>query len=389
MSGFEAIDFYNVNEGFSATQKELRHKIRQAVDQHILPVITDCHMQGRFPEEIIPVFAELGLYGPTIKGYGCGGLDYTSYGLMMQEVERGDSGIRSFVSVHGALAMFPIAEYAHEQIKSHLLPKMAKGELIGCFGLTEPDFGSNPSGMITQAKKQGGSYVLNGHKRWATNGGIADIAIIWAKGDDGKVSGFIVDTKSKGLTIKPIEKKYSLMASVSSEIILENVAVPEENKLNVSGLKGPFSCLNLARYGIAWGSLGAAMACFDEALQYSKNRVQFSKPIAGYQLVQQKLAHMFTEITKGQLLAQRLGQLLDADNWIPQQISMAKMNNVAVALDAARTCRDILGANGVTHDYQCGRHMVNMESVKTYEGTEDIHKLILGQHITGIPAFDS
>ena len=283
--------------------------------------------------------------------------------------------------------MYPIYKFASEQIKKQYLPKMAKGELIGCFGLTEPDFGSNPSGMLTRAKKQGDHYVLNGNKMWITNGDIADLAIVWAKGDDDKIIGLIVDKDLKGFKTQTIEKKYSLRASNTSELIFEDCKVPATHVLDVKGLKGPFSCLNMARYGISWGSIGAAQACFEEALNYSKSRIQFDKPIAGFQLVQAKLVKMFTEITKMQLLAWRLGNMLDKSQWIPQQISMAKMNNVSNALEIARNCRDILGANGVTHEYHVGRHMMNLESVNTYEGTEDIHRLILGQYITGIPAF--
>ncbi len=388
MSQFNDIDFYSTSEKYSKEQLEIRDSIRDFVQSDVIPIIEQCHIDGRFPKELISKMADLGLFGPTIKGYGCPGYDYLTYGIMMQELERGDSGIRSFASVHGSLAMYPISEYGSEELKNHYLPKMNRGELIGCFGLTEPNFGSNPSGMVTRAQKQGDHFILNGHKRWATNGCIADVAIIWAKGDDDKVHGFVVDTQSEGFTTRPIEKKFSLRASVSSEILLENVKVPASHKLDVVGLKGPFSCLNLARFGIAFGALGAAMACYDEALSYAKNRIQFSKPIAGYQLVQSKLVKMFSEITKGQLLAQRLAELADSHQWQPQHISLAKMNNVRIALDTARETRDILGANGVTHDFQCGRHMMNLESVVTYEGTEDIHRLILGQHITGLPAFD-
>ena len=388
MSQFNDIDFYSTSEKYSKEQLEIRDSIRDFVQSDVIPIIEQCHIDGRFPKELISKMADLGLFGPTIKGYGCPGYDYLTYGIMMQELERGDSGIRSFASVHGSLAMYPISEYGSEELKNHYLPKMNRGELIGCFGLTEPNFGSNPSGMVTRAQKQGDHFILNGHKRWATDGCIADVAIIWAKGDDDKVHGFVVDTQSEGFTTRPIEKKFSLRASVSSEILLENVKVPASHKLDVVGLKGPFSCLNLARFGIAFGALGAAMACYDEALSYAKNRIQFSKPIAGYQLVQSKLVKMFSEITKGQLLAQRLAELADSHQWQPQHISLAKMNNVRIALDTARETRDILGANGVTHDFQCGRHMMNLESVVTYEGTEDIHRLILGQHITGLPAFD-
>ena len=378
-------DFYQIDDFLSDEEKMIRHEVKKFVDQEIMPNISQWHIDGHFPKHLIKQFAELGLLGSSIEGYDCPGLSYTAYGVIMQE--RADSGLRSFTSVQSSLCMYPIYKFASEQIKKQYLPKMAKGELIGCFGLTEPDFGSNPSGMLTRAKKQGDHYVLNGNKMWITNGDIADLAIVWAKGDDDKIIGLIVDKDLKGFKTQTIEKKYSLRASNTSELIFEDCKVPATHVLDVKGLKGPFSCLNMARYGISWGSIGAAQACFEEALNYSKSRIQFDKPIAGFQLVQAKLVKMFTEITKMQLLAWRLGNMLDKSQWIPQQISMAKMNNVSNALEIARNCRDILGANGVTHEYHVGRHMMNLESVNTYEGTEDIHRLILGQYITGIPAF--
>lgn len=380
-------DFYQIDDFLSDEEKMIRHEVKKFVDQEIMPNISQWHIDGHFPKHLIKQFAELGLLGSSIEGYDCPGLSYTAYGVIMQEIERADSGLRSFTSVQSSLCMYPIYKFASEQIKKQYLPKMAKGELIGCFGLTEPDFGSNPSGMLTRAKKQGDHYVLNGNKMWITNGDIADLAIVWAKGDDDKIIGLIVDKDLKGFKTQTIEKKYSLRASNTSELIFEDCKVPATHVLDVKGLKGPFSCLNMARYGISWGSIGAAQACFEEALNYSKSRIQFDKPIAGFQLVQAKLVKMFTEITKMQLLAWRLGNMLDKSQWIPQQISMAKMNNVSNALEIARNCRDILGANGVTHEYHVGRHMMNLESVNTYEGTEDIHRLILGQYITGIPAF--
>ena len=380
-------DFYQIDEFLSDEEKMIRHEVKKFVDQEIMPNISQWHIDGHFPKHLIKQFAELGLLGSSIEGYDCPGLSYTAYGVIMQEIERADSGLRSFTSVQSSLCMYPIYKFASEQIKQQYLPKMAKGELIGCFGLTEPDFGSNPSGMLTRAKKQGDHYILNGNKMWITNGDIADLAIVWAKGDDDKIIGLIVDKDLKGFKTQTIEKKYSLRASNTSELIFEDCKVPATHVLDVKGLKGPFSCLNMARYGISWGSIGAAQACFEEALNYSKSRIQFDKPIAGFQLVQSKLVKMFTEITKMQLLAWRLGYMLDKSQWIPQQISMAKMNNVSNALEIARNCRDILGANGVTHEYHVGRHMMNLESVNTYEGTEDIHRLILGQYITGIPAF--
>ncbi len=387
MKKFESPDFYNVDSLLATDEKQIRDVIRQFVDQEIMPTIADDYEKGRFPKQLIPMLAELGTLGATIHGYECAGLSYTSYGLIMQELERGDSGIRSFVSVQGALCMYPISAFGSEELKKKYLPKMAKGEWIGCFGLTEPDFGSNPGGMRTTARKDGSQYVLNGAKMWITNGGFSDVAIIWAKDDENKIRGFVVDRDTKGFSVRNIEKKFSLKASVTSELILEDVRVQESQMLNIKGLRGPFACLNNARFGISWGALGAAMACYDEALNYSKTRIQFDKPIASFQLVQAKLANMLTEITKGQLLALQLGRLKDLDQAQPEQISMAKMNNVSMALDCARTTRDILGASGITYEYQCGRHMLNLESVNTYEGTEDIHRLVIGEKITGIPAY--
>ncbi len=387
MNTYTPPDFYNLDALLTDEEKLIRSSVRQYVTENIMPIIADCHEQGVFPKQIIPGLGALGVFGSTLKGYNCPGLSYTAYGLIMQEIERADSGIRSFVSVQGGLCMYPIYKYASETLKKKFLPKMSTGELIGCFGLTEPDFGSNPGGLLTKATKDGSDYILNGTKMWITNGCIADLAIIWAKTEDGKISGFIVEKDFSGFKTQEIKKKYSLRASITSELILDNCRVPSTHKLEVSGLKGPFSCLNLARYGISWGSLGAAMACYHEALEYSKTRIQFNKPLASFQLVQSKLVYMFTEITKGQLLAYHLGKGMDGGQWSPQQISMAKMNNVSKALKIARMARDILGANGITYEYQCGRHMQNLESVNTYEGTEDIHKLILGQHITDIPSF--
>ncbi len=387
MKNFAAPDFYQIDPMLSSDEKMVRDSVRSFVTKEVIPIIEKNHREGTFPKQLIPGFANLGVFGPTIEGYGCAGLNYTSYGLIMQEIERGDSGLRSFVSVQGALCMYPIYKFGTIDQKNKYLPKMAKGEMIGCFGLTEPDFGSNPSGMITRAKDKGDHYILSGTKMWITNGSIADLAIVWAKNDDGKVIGLIVDKGSPGFKTKDIINKFSLRASVTSELIFEDVKVPKSQALNVVGLKGPLSCLNQARYGISWGAIGSAMACYDEALNYAKTRIQFDKPIASFQLVQAKLVYMFMEITKAQLLCYQLGKLMDQGTAIPQQISMAKMNNVRLALDIARTTRDILGAAGITDEYQCGRHMANLESVNTYEGTEDIHRLILGEHITGIPAY--
>lgn len=387
MKAFEAPDFLNIDEHLTSEEKMIRNSLREFVTQEIMPSIATHYENGTFPKDLIPKLGELGTLGATIQGYGCAGINSTSYGLIMQELERGDSGIRSFVSVQGALCMYPISAFGSEEHKQKYLPKMATGELIGCFGLTEPDFGSNPGGMITRVKKDGSDYILNGSKMWITNGGMAGVAIVWAKDDDNKIRGFIVDRDLKGFSVRNIEKKFSLKASVTSELIFEDCRVPASQMLNVVGLKGPFSCLNNARFGIAYGALGASMACYDEALNYSKTRIQFDKPIASFQLVQAKLVEMYTDITLGQLLALHVGRLKDKDQALPEHISMAKMKNVSNALKHARITRDILGASGITYEYQCGRHMLNLESVNTYEGTEDIHRLILGNYITGIPAF--
>lgn len=389
MKNFISPDFYQIEDLLNSDEKMIRDTVRDFVSKEVIPIIDDYFMKDEFPKSWIPILGEMGVFGATIQGYGCAGLNYTSYGLMMQELERGDSGLRSFVSVQGALCMHPISEFGTEEQKKKYLPEMAKGKLIGCFGLTEPDFGSNPTGMITRADKDGDSYVINGAKMWITNGGISNLAIVWAKcpQEDNKVLGFIVDRETPGFSVKNIHKKFSLRASVTSELIFESCRVPAKQRLEVVGLKGPFSCLNHARYGISWGAVGAAMACYDEALNYAKTRIQFDKPIASFQLVQAKLVEMFTNITKDQLLVLQLGRLKDQGKAIPQQISMAKMNNVSNALKIARVARDILGASGITHEYQCGRHMMNLESVNTYEGTEDIHRLILGEYITGIPAY--
>jgi glutaryl-CoA dehydrogenase len=389
MSTFQGTDFYNISSLLSDEEKSIQHSVRTFVDKEILPTVAENYINHHFPKDLFQKLGALGVLGANLQGYDCAGLGEVSYGLIMQELERGDSGIRSAVSVQGALCMYPIHAYAKEELKQKYLPEMAAGRMIGCFGLTEPDFGSNPSGMQTRARKKGKDYVLNGNKMWITNGGLAHLAIIWAKLEDenDKIGGFIVPTSSPGLTVSNIEKKFSLNASITSEISLVDCVVSEDHMLDVRGLKGPFSCLNHARYGISWGAIGAAMACFEEAREYAKTRIQFNKPIASFQLVQAKLAYMLTEITKAQLLAYQLGRLKEQGTFIPQQISMAKMNNVAKALEISRICRDILGASGITLEYQVGRHMMNLESVNTYEGTEDIHKLILGEYITGIPAY--
>lgn len=388
MKTYEALDFYEIDGLLTSEEKMIQDTVRSWVSKEVIPIIEKHDREGTFPTQLIPQLAEMGTLGATLKGYGCAGLNYTSYGLIMQELERGDSGLRSFVSVQGALCMFPIYAYGNEEQKQKYLPGMAQGKLIGCFGLTEPDFGSNPGGLITRAKKDGNSYILNGAKMWITNGGVADLAIVWAKTEDNVIRGFVVEKGTPGFTTKDVHGKFSLRASVTSELIFSDCRISEKQLLpNVQGLRGPFGCLNNARFGIAWGALGAAMACFHEAKEYAKSRIQFDRPIASYQLVQAKLAYMLTEITKGQLLALQLGRLKDADKCKAHHVSLAKMNNVSEALKISRMARDILGANGITDEYQVGRHMRNLESVNTYEGTEDIHRLVLGEYITGIPAY--
>jgi len=384
-----ALDFYALDEELQDEERLVRDNVRRFVDQKIIPIIGKHYQDGTFPHELVAEFAELGLLGANLEGYGCAGMGDVAYGLAMQELERGDSGVRSFCSVQGSLCMYPIHAFGSDAQKERYLPGMAAGELIGCFGLTEPDFGSNPTGMITRAERlPGGGYRLNGTKRWITNGNLAHVAIVWAK-LEGKVHGFLVPTNTKGFTAEKISDKFSLRASVTSSLIMEDCEVDEDAILpNVSGMRGPLTCLSQARYGIAWGVIGAAIGSYECALDYAKGRVQFSKPIAGYQLVQQKLVTMLTEITKAQCLILRLGRIKEAGKATPQQISLAKRNNVAMALDAARMGRDILGANGIMYEYPVGRHMMNLETVYTYEGTHDIHTLILGQAITGISAFD-
>src|SRR6185436_8283970 len=358
------------------------------VEENVVPVIEKHARAGTFPMNLVPQMAEMGLLGMNLHGYGCAGMSNVAYGLTCQELERGDSGIRSFASVQGSLSMFPIWKHGTEEQKQKYLPKMAAGEFIGCFGLTEPDYGSNPGGMVTKAVDDGGSYVLNGAKMWITNGSLAHVAIVWAK-LDGVIRGFIVEKGDPGFSAPEMTGKHSLRASVTSELVFLDCRIPKDRMLpNVKGLAGPFSCLNNARYGIAWGALGAAMSCFHSAKTYALSRIQFDKPIASYQLVQNKLAYMLREITKGQLLALQLGRLKDQGTLIPEQVSLAKMNNVDIALQVARMARDIHGANGILDEYPVMRHMANLESVYTYEGTHDIHNLILGRWITGIPAFE-
>jgi len=386
---FEGLDLYGVDELLSAEERLVRDNVRKMVDSEIIPVIAEHYRAGTFPMDLIPKFADMGLLGANLEGYGCAGMGHVAYGLICQELERGDSGIRSFCSVQGSLCMYPIWAYGSEEQKQTWLPKMAAGEVIGCFGLTEPDFGSNPSGMITRADRlPGGGYRLNGRKRWITNGNIAQLAIVWAK-LDGQIRGFLVPTNTKGFTAEKIEDKFSLRASVTSELILEDVELPADAILpGVSGIKGPLGCLTQARSGIAFGVVGAALACFDCALNYAKERVQFGRPIAGFQLVQDKLVYMATEITKAQLLSLRLLRLKEQKKMSPVQVSLAKRNNCYHALQIARIARDILGGNGIMYEYPIARHMLNLETVYTYEGTHDIHTLIIGQHLTGIAAFE-
>jgi glutaryl-CoA dehydrogenase len=387
MQRYDGVDYCEIDGLFSEEELAVRDAVRRFVTDRVMPVIERHNRDGTFPTDLIPEMAELGMYGANIQGYGCAGLNNVAYGLIMQELERGDSGLRSFVSVQGGLCMFPIHAYGSDAQKQKYLPGMAQGKTIGCFGLTEADFGSNPAGMRTSARKDGSAYVLNGSKMWITNGGIADIAIVWAR-LEGKIRGFIVERGTPGYTTRDVHGKFSLRASVTSELIFQDCRVPLDAILpNGEGLKGPLGCLNQARYGIAWGGLGAAMACYHEALSYAKTRIQFDKPIAAFQMVQEKLAWMIREITKGQLLVLHLGRLKDAGKLQPHQVSLGKMNNVQIALQTARLAREILGANGITDEYQCGRHMCNLESVYTYEGTHDIHTLVIGEAITGIPAY--
>lgn len=387
MKPYEALDLFDLDSEFSTDEKMIRDSVRAFVSKDLLPIIGDHYDRGDFPHHLVTTMGSLGLLGSSIQGYGCAGLSPTTYGLICQELERGDSGIRSFVSVQSSLCMFPIWKYGSEDLKQKYLPPMATGKMIGCFGLTEPDFGSNPAGMRTTAIKKGDTYILNGSKMWITNGGIADLAIVWAKNESGKIIGLVVDKDAPGLQIRNIEKKFSLRASVTSELIFQNCEVPTKQLLQVEGLRGPFSCLHQARFGITWGVIGAAMACLNEAINYATTRIQFDKPIASFQLVQAKLANMANEITKAQWMTYRLARLKDKGLDQPHQVSMCKMNNVSMALQVARTCRDILGASGITYEYQVGRHLLNLESVNTYEGTEDIHRLIVGEKLTGLSAF--
>jgi len=390
MPSFAGVDFIDFDSQLNDEEKLVRQTARQFVDNEIVPIIERHSREGTFPQNLVPQLGALGFFGANLKGYGCAEMSNVAYGLMMQELERGDSGLRSFVSVQGGLVMYPIYSYGSAPQKEKWLPELQSGRKIGCFGLTEPQFGSNPGGMLTRAAQKGHKYVLNGEKMWITNGSLADVAVVWAKCEDDKVRGFLVEPGSPGFKAWDVHGKWSLRASVTSGLSLSDCEIPEENLLpGVVGLRGPLSCLNQARYGIGWGAIGAAMACYDTALRYAKTRKQFAnRPIASHQLVQEKLAWMITEIVKGQLLALHVGRLKDQGKADPSHISMLKMNNVGMALETARKSRDILGANGIVDDYCIMRHMNNLESVYTYEGTNDIHKLIIGEKITGIAAFE-
>ncbi len=388
---FHNVDLIRFDSLLSEDEKLVRNTARQFVDDNLIPIIEDCFREGRFPRELVPQMAELGFFGANIQGYGCAGMSNVEYGLVMQELERGDSGFRSFVSVQSALVMYPIYAFGSDEQKAKWLPELAAGRKLGCFGLTEPGFGSNPGGMTTRATRDGDAYILTGEKMWITSGTIADIAIIWAKvtGEDDTVRGFLVETDRPGFRADEVHGKWSLRASVTAGLALQEVRIPAGNLLpGTGGLKSPLMCLNQARYGISWGAIGAAMACYDTALQYAKMRKQFrNEPIASHQLIQEKLVWMISEISKAQLLSLHAGRLKDAGTLGHEVISLAKRNNVWMALETARMARQILGGNGITEDYPIMRHMMNLESVVTYEGTHDIHALILGQHITGIPAF--
>ena len=388
---FEGLDVLGIGTLLSDEERLTQSEVRKFVEAEITPIIAQCFEEARFPVNLIPALAELGVLGANLpEEYGCAGMNNVAYGLVMQELEAGDSGIRSFASVQGALCMYPIFQFGSEDQKRKWLPQMAAGKVIGCFGLTEPNFGSNPSGMLTRAKRVSDGWVLNGSKAWITNGTMAQIAIVWAKTDeDDEIRGFIVERGTKGFTTRETHHKLSLRASDTSQLFFEDCLIPVENLLPGSGgLKSPLMCLTQARYGIAWGAMGAGMSCFDTALKYSKERVQFGRPLAGFQLTQKKLAEMATEISKAQLLCLHLGRMKDAGTLRPVHVSMGKMNNVAMALECARTSRGILGANGITGEYPIMRHMCNLESVYTYEGTHEVHTLVLGQHLTGESAFE-
>jgi len=384
---FAPPDYYDIDGLLEEDERLVRDSVRRFVSDRVLPIIAACFRDERFPSELVPAIAELGLFGANLKGYGCAGLGDVAYGLALAELERGDSGLRSFVSVQGSLAMYAIRSCGSGEQKDRWLPRMARGEALGCFGLTEPDFGSNPSGLQTRAELRGDEYVLHGNKMWITNGSIADVAVVWARVDD-RIGGFLVERDAPGFSSTVQKGKWSLRASITAELHFDECRIPRSNRLpEARSLGAALACLNQARYGISWGAIGAAQACYCEALEYAKARVQFGRPIAAFQLVQRKLVEMLSGITAAQLRSWRLGRLKESGKSRHQQISLAKRDNVAMALDVAREARDILAANGITDEYQVGRHMANLETVKTYEGTHDIHTLVIGHDITGIPAF--
>ncbi|MCW5889544.1 MAG: acyl-CoA dehydrogenase family protein [bacterium] len=381
------VDYYGIADLLTEEERMTAASVRQFVEREAWPLLEEAHAKEQFPRQLIPKMAELGMFGAHLKGYGCAGMSAVAYGLICQELEAGDSGLRSMASVQGSLAMYSIWRWGSEEQKQRWLPEMAAGRAIGCFGLTEPDHGSDPGGMETRARRDGAGFVLNGTKRWITNGSIADVATVWAKDDDGVIRGFLVEKGTPGFSAPDIKGKFSLRASITSELVLEDVRVPASAMFpEARGLSGPFSCLNQARYGIVWGAVGAARTCYLTALRYAQGRTQFDKPLASFQLVQAKLVHMLSEITKAQLLAWRLGSLKDAGSARPQQVSLAKRNNVQQALDIARLARDVLGANGIVNEYPVIRHMMNLETVNTYEGTHDMHTLIVGRDVTGFDA---
>jgi len=388
---FHGTDLYQIDNLLNEDERMVRDSVARWVDERWMPIVTEHYRNGTFPSELAKEMGELGLFGSSLVGYGCPGMSHTVYGLAMEELERGDSGLRSFASVQGSLCMYPIWQFGNEEQKERFLPRMARGEVIGCFGLTEPDYGSDPGGMITKARKDGDHYVLSGEKLWITNGSIADVAIVWAKVDSNEASsikGFLVEKGMEGFSAYDVQGKFSLRASVTSGLVFDEVRVPAANMLEATGgLKSPLMCLNSARYGIAWGAIGSAIATYNAALDYAKTRIQFGKPIGSFQLVQDKLAEMISEIVKGQLLALQLGRNKDAGKLTHVQVSLAKRNNVRKALEIARVAREILGANGIADEYPVFRHMANLESVYTYEGTHDIHTLIIGRAVTGLNAF--
>ena len=389
MPRFPDVDFLEFDSLLTDDDRLVRQTTREFVDREVLPIIEKHNREATFPLHLVPQMAKLGFFGANLEGYGCAGMSNVAYGQVMQGLERGDSALRSFVSVQSALVMYPIHAYGSPEQKEKWLPALRSAEAIGCFGLTEPQFGSNPNGMLTRATRRGNSYVLNGEKMWITNGSLADIALVWAKTEDGKIRGFLVEKGTSGFQTWDVHGKLSLRASVTSGLSFTDCEIPAQNVLpGIQGLRGPLSCLTQARYGIGWGAIGAAMACYQTALEYATTRRQFAnKPIAAHQLVQDKLVWMITEISKAQLLALHIGRLKDRNRAAPEHVSMLKMNNVWIALETARKARDILGANGIVDDYCVMRHMNNLESVSTYEGTHDIHRLIIGERITGLPAF--